>query len=75
MLPHSGLGLCQKTYPVPSLDKLDGVVPLWELYLLKIRSPVVLREYKVGGSSGGVQENSRNHLEPLIEFQVGGDVY
>ena len=33
---------------------------------------MVLQEYAVDGSSGGVQENLRIRLGPLIEIQVTG---
>ena len=45
---------------------------LWELYLLRIGSLVVLQEYEIDGNSSGVQENLRSRLEPLIEIQVMG---
>ena len=39
-------------------------------YIFKIGSLVVLQEYEVDRSSGGVQENLRNRLGPLTEIQV-----
>ena len=88
MLLHPGLGLCQKICPAPSLDKLEVIFPnldkpnlpnldkrFWKLYFLKPRSLEVLREYEVGGSSGGAQVISRNRLAPLLKSRVKGDVY
>ena len=36
---------------------------------------MILREYEVEGSSGGVQVISRSCLAPLIKIQVKGDGY
>ena len=72
---HPDLGLCQKSCPVPSLDKLDERWPFWRLNFLKTRSLIVLQEYEVGVSSGRVQVISRSRLAPLIKNRVKGDVY
>ena len=39
-------------------------------YIVKIRSLIVLQEYEVGRSSGGVQENLRNRPGPLTKIKV-----
>ena len=39
-------------------------------YIVKSRSLIVLQEYEVVSSSGGVQENLRNRPEPLTKIQV-----
>ena len=41
-------------------------------YIVNIGSLIVLQEDEVSRSSGGVQENLRNCLEPLTEIQVTG---
>ena len=44
-------------------------------YIFKIGSLVVLQEYEVDRSSGGVQESLRNRLGPLTVIQVTGYAY
>ena len=52
-----------------------SVVHFRGLHLLRVRNLEVLREYKVGGNSGEVQESPRNLLAPLIGIPVKGDLY
>ena len=57
------------------LDMLGEHWPFWRLYFLKTRSLIVLQEYEVEGSSGGVQVISRSRVALMIKIQVKGDGY